>query len=104
MYLAPNLDELEEIPATLTPETNDSAPTTIDIFPDSGSNICLGGPKQQEVLNLDPSELRPCNKHVKAVGGGMLKCYGWIPMEFNVGEYRTIHPVFFCEKVDRMYY
>ncbi len=106
-YSAPNLDELEEIPATLTPEADGATSVTsvtINIFPDSGANICLGGPTQLVELKMDVSQLRPCNKRVKAVGGGLLECHGWIPMKFEVGEYETIRPVFFCEQVDKLYF
>ena len=69
--------DLQEIPAKLTPDVpNSSRTVTLNIFPDSGANICLAGPNQVAKLKLCPSDLRACNKRVKAVGGAVLSCTG----------------------------
>ena len=54
----------------------------MNIFPDSGANICLAGPKQIAQLGLDVPDLIPCNKHVSAVGGSKLNCTGCLPINF----------------------
>ena len=78
--------------------------SNIQIFPDSGADICLGGPKQLQELGIDISELRPTQRRIKAVGGTKLICNGWLPIEFKIGEHTTAQPVYFCEKVDRLYF
>ena len=99
-----NEEELQEISANLTPDVKNSTARPVDIFPDSGANICLGGPKQLDELKLDPSKLRPCHKRVEAVGGSELVCKGWIPIKFEIGSHSTIQPVYFCERVDKLYF
>ena len=96
--------QLLEIPAKLTPDVINSEPVTIDIFPDSGANICLAGPKQLAELHLDSNHLRPCNKKVRTVGDGQLVCAGWIPIKFEINEHTTVQPVYFCKHVDKLYF
>ena len=57
---------------------------TVDIFPDSGANICLAGPKHMQQMGIQPNELRPCFKSVRAVGGSSLLCKGWLPVKFEI--------------------
>ena len=97
-------DSLQEIPANLTPDITNSVTSIVHIFPDSGANICLAGPKQQLKMRLKNSQLRPCKKRVNTVGGSQLVCNGWIPVKFEIGENNTIQPVYFCEKVDKLYF
>ena len=95
---------LDEITAQLTPRIRNSSTNLVDIFPDSGANICLGGPKQLHELKLDVSQLRPCTRRVKTAGGSELVCKGWLPIEFQIGKHRTVQPVYFCERVDKLYF
>ena len=77
---------------------------TLDIFPDSGANICLAGPKQLHRLGLQASHLRSCQKRVKAVGGSFLSCTGWLPVTFDIKGHCTTQPLYFCDKVDKLYF
>ena len=97
-------DDLKEIPAKLTPDNTNATASTVDIFPDSGANICLAGPKQLEKLGLDVSQLRPSSKRVRTVGGAFLVCKGWAPVKFEIGRHKTVQPVYFCDLVDRLYF
>ena len=97
-------DTLQEIPVNVTPDIKNSKTVTINIFPDSGANICLAGPKQLHEMGLTVSQLRPTRKRVKAVGGSQLICTGWLPIKFEIDVYNTTQPVFFCEKVDKLYF
>ena len=95
---------VQEISAHLTPEIDDARTATVNVFPDSGASICLGGPKQLHQMGLTISSLRPSNKQVKAVGGSILTCKGWFPVKFELGGYCTTQPLYICEKVDRLYF
>ena len=95
---------IQEIQAHLTPDMNGATPVPIHIFPDSGANICLAGPKQLAQQDLTAKQLRPCNKRVKAVGGSILTCTGWLPVKFEVEGNATTQPLFICDKVDRLYF
>ena len=75
-HVSTNQSEIIEISATLTPEFNGSCSTEIDIFPDSGANICLAGFKQLNEMGLHRFDLIPTQKRVKTVGGKMLQCIG----------------------------
>ena len=95
---------IEEILASLTPDVKDATPVSLYIFPDSGANICLAGPKQLTQLGLTSNHLRPCNRRVTAVGGSTLTCTGWIPVKFEINGFATTQPLFICSKVDRLYF
>ena len=99
--------EIQEIPAKLTPISSDGthlASATLPLFPDSGANICLGGTKHLSKLNLKTSQLQPCHKRVSAVGGSILICKGWIMMRFEINGHIATQPLYFCDKVDRIYF
>ena len=104
MYTTEDVEDQQEVTAHLSPCVKNCNSSLVDIFPDSGSNINMGGPKQLNELNLDISQLRPCFKRVEAVGGSELMCKGWIPIKFEIGEHNTIQPVYFCERVDKLYF
>ena len=101
---SPPSQTLLEIKAKLTPDSANAKSTTINIFPDSGANICLGGPKQLSLLGLTEVHLRPSRKQVKTVGGKIITCKGWTPIKFQIDEHSTIQPVYFCDLVDRLYF
>ena len=95
---------IEEIPASLIPDVKDATTVSLPIYPDSGANICLAGPKQLAELSLTRHQLRPCTKRVTAVGGSILTCTGWVLVKFEIEKQTTVQPLFFCTKVDRLYF
>ena len=95
---------IQEIQAHLTPDMKGATTVPLHIFPDSGANICLAGPKQLTHLGLASHQLLPCNKRVKTVGGSILTCTGWIPVKFEIEGHATTQPLFICNKVDRLYF
>ena len=97
-------DALQKIKANVLPELPNASVVTICIFPDSGANICLAGPKHLHQMGVQPSQLHTCNKAVKAVGGSTLICKGWLPARFEVEGHVTKQPVYICEKVNRLYF
>ena len=102
LYSTPT-EDIVEIPAQLSIR-NQKGNSTVSIFPDSGATICVAGTKHISALNLKSSQLRPCKKQVSAVGGSILACKGWINVHFNIEGNKTVQPVYFCEKVDRIYF
>jgi len=74
------------------------------IFPDSGASICLAGTKHMDKLGIHVNNLLPCLKEVRAVGGSILLCKGWIPVIFSVEGIETKQPLFICNKIDRIYF
>jgi transposase InsO family protein len=94
------------IPAELTPYIGSQPlPTrTLEIFPDSGAEICIGGTCHLRALGVDAGKLIPCNKRITAVGGSSLICRGWIPVDFSIGSSTTRQPLYICDKVTRLYF
>ena len=83
--------------------TSATRSTQLNIFPDSGANICLAGPEHITALGVKPHALWRCHKKITAVGGSTLFCKGWLPVEFKIGEHRTKQPLHICDKIDRIY-
>ena len=77
---------------------------TVQIFPDSGAGICLAGTQHLKDLNITTNDLIPCKKKVMAVGGSTLTCRGWLPVKFKIGSKTTQQPLYFCDRVDRIYF
>ena len=73
------------------------------IFPDSRASICIAGLQHMHTLGLLPSNLIPCYKQIKAVGGSMLICKGWVPITFNIATFQTTQQVYICKKISRIY-
>ena len=102
------LNNVTEIPAEVTPlsQTNQKVGTakTMMVFPDSGASICLAGPQHIQAMGIDARSLIPCSKQVRAVGGSVLTCQGWLPTRFSIGSNTTQQPLYICDKVDRIYF
>ena len=98
--------DVQEIKAKLTPinPPNTFATANLAIFPDSGANICLAGISHLSKLNIEPSQLQPCHKRVAAVGGSILVCKGWILVCFEIDGHASTQPLYFCDRVDRIYF
>ena len=66
-----NKPNVDEIAATLTPKLNANirtCSTELDVFPDSGASICLGGTEHLDLLGLTEQDLIPSAKTIVAVG------------------------------------
>ena len=83
-----------------------SRPTkTMDIFPDSGAGICLGGTQHLEQLGHTVQELIPSNKQIRVVGGRTLPCLGWIMADFTIdGQFHTRQALYIAEGVQRLFF
>jgi hypothetical protein len=100
------VSEIRFVPAEMTPIIGGKRrpKRTIQVFPDSGADICLAGSKHLAELNIPLGDLTPCRKVVRAVGGSLLTCIGWFQCEFEMGGNVTCQPIYICEKVDRIYF
>ena len=104
--------DILEIPAEVVPFSIKDSPFSfenfkkkkVNIFPDSGASICLGGTKHLNQLGLTKQNLIPCNKTVTAVGNHKMNCLGWVPMEFCVNGNVTKQALYICERVERLYF
>lgn len=77
-----------------------SRPTTkMDIFPDSGAGICLGGTTHLQQLGRTVQELIPSKKQIKVVGGRTIPVLGWIMADFTIDGQFTRQPLYFAEGV-----
>ena len=76
----------------------------LQIFLDSGATICLAGPQYLQQFNFPLNQIIPCHKEVKAVGGSILQCYGWIPVRFKIGKHTTKQPLYICQNIDHIYF
>ena len=75
----------------------------MNLLPDSGATICLGGTDHLDQLGLSRESLIPCNKQVRVVGGTVLKCLGYIPAAFTIGKHSTRQRLYICEGVSRIF-
>ena len=98
------INSVTEITATVRGITRNSQdvgePKQVRIFPDSGASLCLGGLHHAKALGFDQDSLIPSKKQVKAVGGSMLSCMGWIPARFQIEGHVTEQPLYICKAVD----
>ena len=74
-----------------------SVPTTMKVFPDSGADVCLASPEHITALNLSTDELLPCHKPIGAVGGFTFTSTQWLPMSFSIGKSITKQPLYISE-------
>ena len=82
VYAVSSAHNTEEIPAlvsTTIPHYKNTSPIEIHIFPDSGASIFPAGSTLVQKLNVKRTDLLPCYKKTKAVGGFSLTCHGMLP-------------------------
>ena len=78
-------------------------PLITHIFPDSGASICIADPKHILDLGATLRDLTPTDKTITAVGGTPLKCYGWLPVQFSIGNLTTQQALFVCDNVSNIF-
>ena len=97
VFTNPTRPHMEEIHVTVSPNSEkftQSMPTSMKVFPDSGASICIAGLKHLSLLNINRNEL---------IGRTIIKCFGWLPVKFNVEGHTTTQPLYICDRVDRVY-
>ena len=55
-------------------------------------------------MGLKEQHLIKSSKVVRAVGGFVMTCLGWIPIEFHIGNRISKQALCICDKVDRIYF
>lgn len=97
--------EVIEILALLKPCTQGTKHATkFHIFPDSGANACIASMYHLKKMNLTFRDLQPCNKSFTVVGGDKIVCKGFLLIEFTVQNRITQQPVYFTDRVDRIFF
>ena len=98
--------ESDEIKAKITTTVNNkkSNPVYMHVFPDSGASICLAGTQHLQNLNRTENDLTPSQKRVRAVGGTILTCKGYLDTQFEIDGKETKQNLYICDNVDRVYF
>lgn len=81
------------------------APVEEYTFPDSGSNIIVGGPQHLRKFDLDIADLLPPGKFKSFTtsSGERVEILGWLPAKFKIGNNTTSQPFYISHNVDRIY-
>ena len=74
--------------------------TNINVFPDTGANICLLGPQQVKQLKLPTSALNKCKHHISVAGGSSILVIGWFKAIFNLNDRCSEQVVYFSRNSD----
>ena len=77
--------------------------TNINVFPDTGANICLLGPQQVKQLKLPTSALNKCKHHISVAGGSSILAIGWFKAIFNLNDRCSEQVVYFSRNSDRFF-
>ena len=88
---------------TVLSKGNNKRPIRIDVFPDTGANVCLFGPEQRKQLQLSKVKLNPCSVDIVVAGGSRITTTGSCEFLFVLGNRQTKSLAYFCEKADRLY-
>lgn len=64
----------------------------------------MAGLKHLNRMGLKEQHLIKSSKVVRAVGGFVMTCLGWIPIEFHIGNRISKQALYICDKVDRIYF
>ncbi len=78
-------------------------PVTVDVFPDTGANICLIGPTQLKQMKLKGSELVPCVHEIGVAGGSTIKATGKIRLKISLGSRNTTSEVYYAKRSRRFF-
>ena len=77
--------------------------TVIDSFPDTGANICLLGPQQLKLLNINNVHLIPCNHQIAVAGGSTILATGWLNLTIVLNDKSSQQKVYFSKKAKRFF-
>ena len=78
-----------------------SALYDILVFPDTGSSICLLGPKQLNALGLIRKDISPYISNVSVAGGSYIRTVGRFNVSIHIQGRTTEQVVYFSMKADR---
>ena len=72
-------------------------------FADTGSNVCLIGPKQLDILGISSEQILPHICKVYVPGGSHLKAIGKIQATIRLGSRSTVQVLYVSKHVDRVF-
>ena len=75
----------------------------VDVFPDTGANICLLGPQQLKILKLSTSSLSRCNNKISVAGGSSITASGWFKVAFRLHDKKSEQIVYFSACAKRFF-
>ena len=61
-----------------------SSYVNVDVFPDTGANICLIGPQQLRLLKVPISKISACKNKISVAGGSSIVATGWFKAAFRL--------------------
>ena len=83
--------------------TNRSQFVNVDVFPDTGANICLLGLKQLQALKLTEKHLQKCNNQISVAGGTAIMASGWFNADFRLNGRMSNQVVYFSRRAKRFF-
>ena len=75
----------------------------MQVFPDTGANLCLMGPAQLKILDLSKDNLAPFSAPITVVGGSTVSASGKVELKLSIGNQSTKQMVYFCDRADRFF-
>ena len=98
------IGEISSIQLPVKVEPYDSgSPATIEVFPDTGANICLMGPSQLSQLKMKLSSLDPCQHPIGVAGGTTITATGTTMMKISLDAQSTETLVYFSKSAKRFF-
>ena len=91
-----------QLPVNMKATTSQSF-QSVDVFPDTGANICLMGPLQLKQLRLKQQDLNSCTNKIAVAGGTSITATGWISVEVILGDCSTTAKVYYSKRVSRFF-
>ena len=92
------------LPVLVKPMNIDgSAFISMDMFPDTGANICLIGPQQLKALKMKRADLNKCKHSIKVAGGSFIVASGWFKAKFKLRDKLSEQFVYFADRAKRFF-
>ena len=91
-----------QLPVNMQPEGTQRV-VQLDVFPDTGANICLMGQSQLKQLGVTQSSLHPCCDQIAVAGGSTIPTTGWMKIKITLREATTEATVYFSKRAKRFF-
>jgi hypothetical protein len=75
----------------------------INVFPDTGANVCLVGPRQLQQLKLKAVQLNNCHNNIAVAGGSSIVATKWFSAKFKLNSVSSEQIVYYAEKAKRFF-
>ena len=77
--------------------------SSIDVVPDTGSNICLMGPLQLNQLGIKRSSMHKCQNQIGVAGGTTIVTTGWVKVKLLLQERYSETTVYFAKRAKHFF-